>query len=224
MKSHLEEKHEELVSRREGLLTKFTETARITKPDAPLGDLFERIQTTNEFLHSLDRIANEVKEKPDGSVPRYTVSSLFLHDNFRKLTADLNEQFVFITGTEVNGTFVLDQTADLDHERRTPGGVTADTRSSHKLLIKLEQFGHRLLAHFHSHPGRGAESTRPSGIDENFQRRLESAGHKAVMAIFSRDGYVRFLRLDAQFKIEIYGEGVEKYAENIYRLTKIDQS
>jgi hypothetical protein len=224
MKSHLEEKHEELVSRREGLLTKFTETARTTQPDAPLTDLFERIQTTNEFLHSLDRIADEGKEEPDCSVPRYTVSSLFLHDNFRKLTADLNEQFVFITGTEVNGTFVLDQTAELDHERRTPGGVTADSRSSHKLLIKLEQFGHRLLAHFHSHPGRGADSTRPSGIDENFQRRLESAGHMAVMAIFSRDGYVRFLRLDAQFKVEIYGEGVEKHAENVYRLTKIDQS
>jgi len=222
MKSHLEEKHEELVSRREDLLRKFTETARTTQPDAPLAEVFERIQTTNEFIHSLDRIADEVKEEPEGTVPRYTVSSLFLHDNFRKLTADLNEQFVFITGTEVNGTFVLDQTAELEHERRTPGGVTADTRSSHKLLIKLEQFGHRLLGHFHSHPGRGAESTRPSGIDENFQRRLESAGHKAVMAIFSRDGYVRFLRLDAQFQIEIYGEGVEKHAENVYRLTKID--
>src|SRR5947209_7579452 len=74
MKSHLEEKHEELVSRREGLLTKFTETARTTQPDAPLGELFDRIQTTNEFLHSLDRIAGEVKEEPNGSVPRYTVS------------------------------------------------------------------------------------------------------------------------------------------------------
>jgi hypothetical protein len=222
MKSHLEEKHEELVTRREDLLTEFSESARASQPKAPLADLFERIENTNEFLHSLDRIAGERQEEPDDSVPRYTVSSLFLHENFRKLTADLNEQFVFITGTEVNGVSVLDQTADLDHERRTPGGVTADIRSSHKLLIKLEQFGHRLLAHFHSHPGRGADSTRPSGIDEHFQRRLESAGHKAVMAIFSRDGYVRFLRLDSQFKIEIYGEGVEKHAENVYRLTKID--
>jgi hypothetical protein len=222
MKSHLAEKHEELVGRREGLLTKFSQTARAPQPESGLENLFERIQSTNEFLHSLDRIADESKEEPDGLVPRYTVSSLFLHDNFQKLTADRNEQFVFITGTEVNGVFVLDQAHDLDHERRTPGGVTADTRSSHKLLIKFEQFGHRLLASFHSHPGRGAESTRPSGIDENFQRRLESAGHKAVMAIFSRDGYVRFLRLDAQFKLEIFGEGVEQHADNVYRLTNID--
>ena len=88
-------------------------------------------------------------------------------------------------------------------------GVVADMPSTHNLLIKLEQFGHKFLAHFHSHPGNGPDATHPSGTDENFQRRLESAGHLALMAIFSRDGYVRFIRLDQNFEIEIYGEGVE---------------
>jgi len=168
MKTHLYEKHEELISRRESLLTKFSETARAPQPDDELDNLFERIRTTNEFLQSLDRIADETKQEPNGSVPRYAVSSLFLHENFRRLSADASEQLVFITGTEVNGVFVLDQTAELEHERRTPGGVTADLMSSHKLLIKLEQFGHRLLAHFHRHPGRGADSTCPSGIDQSY--------------------------------------------------------
>jgi hypothetical protein len=103
-------------------------------------------------------------------------------------------------------------------------GVTADTRSTHKLLIKLEQFGHRLLAHFHSHPGNGPDSTNPSGIDENFQRRLESAGHVAVMAIFSRDGFVRFVRMDQNIEIEIYGEGVETHAPGIFRLINLNQA
>ena len=90
--------------------------------------------------------------------------------------------------------------------------VVAKVPPTHNLLIKLDQFGHKLLAHFHSHPGKGADATKPSGTDENFQKRLESAGHLAVMAIFSRDGFIRFVRLDQNFEIEIYGEGVENYA------------
>lgn len=150
------------------------------------------------------------------------VSTLFLHESFKELTKDKNEQFFFITGAAINGVFVLDQRVELSHEKRTMMGVVADVKSTHRLLIKLEQFGHRLLAHFHSHPGTGAESTHPSGIDQNFQQRLESAGHIAVAAIFSRDGYIRFFRLDQNLEIEIHGEGVQKHAENIYRLTNID--
>ena len=42
------------------------------------------------------------------------------------------------------------------------------------------------------------------------------------MAIFSRDGFVRFVRLDRNFEIEIYGKGVENHDPAIYRLTDID--
>ena len=147
---------------------------------------------------------------------------MFLHESFRKLTADQDEQFFFITGNEVESVLVLDQWAEFAHLKRTMMGVTADTRSTHRLLIKLEQFGHRLLAHFHSHPGNGAEATNPSGTDENFQKRLESAGHLAVMAIFSRDGFVRFVRLDQNLEIEVHGKGVERHAPGIYRLTNLD--
>jgi hypothetical protein len=68
---------------------------------------------------------------------------------------------------------------------------------------------------------RDEEATRPSGTDTNFQERLETAGHVAVMAIFSRDGFVRFIRLDENLEIEIYGEGVEKHETGIYRLTNL---
>ena len=93
------------------------------------------------------------------------------------------------------------------------GGITADVRSTHPLLIRLENFRHRLLATFHSHPTSGVGSTSPSGIDRDFQERLERAGHCALMAIFSRDGFVRFLRLDQNFEIEIFGEEVEGLAD-----------
>jgi proteasome lid subunit RPN8/RPN11 len=147
---------------------------------------------------------------------------LFLYESFKKLTADGNEQFFFVTGTEINQTMVLDQWIDLVHERRSLVGVSTDPKVSHRLLIKLEQFGHKLLAHFHSHPGTGSDSTKPSGTDVGFQQRLEGAGHVALMAIFSRDGYVRFLRLDGNVEIKIYGEGVEPHGRNIYRLSRID--
>ena len=42
------------------------------------------------------------------------------------------------------------------------------------------------------------------------------------MAIFSRDGFVRFVRTDQNFEIEIYGEGVENHAPGIYRLKNTD--
>ena len=217
--AHLEEKQTSLADRREKLIARFAKAARARKRTARLE---REIQRINEFLESLERIAAETTAKPGAGLRRYAVSSLFLHESFKKLTADRDEQFFFITGSEVEGVLVLDQWAEFAHQKRSMMGVTADIRSTHSLLIKLERFKHRLLAHFHSHPGTGAEATHPSGTDENFQKRLESAGHVAAMAIFSRDGFVRFLRLDNNLEIEIYGEGVEKHEAGIYRLTNLD--
>jgi hypothetical protein len=217
--THLEEKRAALVDRREKLISRFDKAARERKATTRLE---REIQRVNEFLESLDRIEAEATAKPEPGPRRYAVSSLFLHESFKKLTADRDEQFFFITGSEVEGVLVLDQWAEFAHQKRSMMGVTADMHSTHSLLIKLEQFKHRLLAHFHSHPGNGADATRPSGIDEGFQKRLEGAGHVAMMAIFSRDGFVRFVRLDNNLEIEIYGEGAEKHEPGVYRLTNLD--
>ncbi|MBI3411853.1 MAG: hypothetical protein HY040_26270 [Planctomycetes bacterium] len=211
-----------LIKKRESLLGSFSKAA-VTGRSKRLSELFVKICQTNEFLKSLNQIGSKEKELVSGH-RRYAVSSLFLHESFTKLTVDRDEEFFFITGNEIDGVFVLDQWAEFSHQKRSLVGVTADTRSTHKLLIKLEQFGHKLLAHFHSHPGNGPDSTNPSGIDENFQRRLEAAGHVAVMAIFSRDGFVRFVRLDQNLEIEIYGEGVERHAPGIFRLANLNQA
>src|SRR5665213_1758997 len=214
---HIDEKKKELAGKRETLIGRFNEAARARKDTA---HITKAIGRTNEFLESLDQIVAENTRKPDGP-RRYLVSSLFLHECFKKLTLDPDEQFFFITGTEIEGVHVLDQWAEFAHQRRTRLGVVADMPSTHNLLIKLEQFGHKFLAHFHSHPGTGADATHPSGTDENFQKRLENAGHVAVMAIFSRDGFIRFVRLDQNLEIEIYGEGVENHAAGIDRFTNL---
>jgi hypothetical protein len=217
-KAHLEEKRRYLVERREKLLARFADASRVRKDTRRV---CSDIGKTNEFLEALERIEAENRAASDGP-RRYAVSSLFLHDCFKKLTADASEQFFFVTGAEVEGVAVLDQCAEFAHQRRTPMGVVADMPSTHNVLIRLERFGHRFMAHFHSHPGNGPGATHPSGTDEGFQKRLESAGHLALMAIFSRDGFVRFIRLDKNFEIEIYGQGVEDHAPGIYRLTLLD--
>ncbi|MDR3471409.1 MAG: hypothetical protein P4M09_06930 [Devosia sp.] len=214
----LDTKRHELVERRETLIHQLGQAARCLEDDLARQKL-EHIERANEFISTLDGLAQQARETRERR--RYVVSSLFLHESFKKLTLDAAEQFFFVTGTEVDGALVLDQWAEFAHQRRTTMGVTAEPAETHGLLIKLEQFGHRLLAHFHSHPGRGADATKPSGIDERFQRRLESAGHVAVMAIFSRDGFIRFVRLDQSLEIEIHGQGVESHAPGIYRLTDI---
>ncbi len=217
----LKTERQRLLKRRESLLDSFTKAAGSGK-HKPLSQLAVKIRHTNEFLSALDLIEAETKPKEANGPRRYAVSSLFLHESFRKLTADQDEQFFFVTGAEVDGVMVLDQRAEFIHQERTMMGVKADPRSTLKLLIKLEQFGHRLLAHFHSHPGRGADATHPSGTDEKFQKRLESGGHVAIMVIFSRDGFVRFVRLDESQDVEVYGAGVEKHESGIFRLTNLD--
>jgi hypothetical protein len=223
---HLERERNRLLTTRQKQLDAFV-GAVSDSSRRRLAPLFLKIRQTNDFLHTLDEIAGSLA-RPDATDGRrrYAISSLFLYESFKKLTLDRNEQFFFVTGTELGGALILDQWAEFEHQKRTMMGVTADVRSTHRVLIRLEQFGHRLLAHFHSHPGNGPGSTQPSGTDENFQKRLEAAGHLAVMAIFSRDGFVRFVRLDGIPEIEIYGNGVEKHDDenSIYRLTEIDNA
>ncbi len=179
------------------------------------------LRRLNELLDTLDQVQTTMVPASPAQA-RFTVSSLFLHDCFRELTADHREQFFFVTGAEVNGVMVLDQKLEFAHQRRTAMGVEGQVASTHRLLIKLEQFGHRLLAHFHSHPGRGLASTGPSGTDEQFQRRLEQAGYPTVAAIFSRDGFVRFFRLEGEFELHVHGAGVEDLGQHTYRLTALD--
>ena len=220
MSTFTEEKSAELVSRREQLITQFGETARA--PGEPeLSPIVRDIVVVREFIETLARIASEQSPRRKSSVPRFIVSALLLHEEFKRLTADKDEQFVFVTGTEVDEVMVLDQVVEVEHDRRSPGGVTANHSFTHKLLIKLEEFGHRLLATFHSHPGRGPGGTLPSSIDVAFQQRLESAGHQAVMAIFSRDGFIRFLRNDNNFEISIWGKGVIQHEKHLFQLTDI---
>jgi proteasome lid subunit RPN8/RPN11 len=208
-----------LLRTRDRLLSAYS--AAVQKQQAGrMNYLNRRLQDTNSFLTSLNHIESEFTAEQ--AKPRFVVSSLFLHECFKQLTSDQKEQFFFITGSEINGALVLDQVCTFEHLSRTEAGVVADPKSTHRVLAKLEQFGHRLLAHFHSHPGHGLLSTGPSGTDTNYQASLEKSGYCTVAAIFSRDGYIRFFRLDQNFELQIHGTGVEHVEASIYRLTDLN--
>lgn len=221
--SQLDNKRQALAARRAHLLQTFVEATQHAQR-ARMQRICKELLRVGEFLTTLDQIRADQQPDAPPTIRRYVVSSLFLEQCFRELTADANEQFFFITGAEVDGACVLDQKIEFAHQRRTMMGVTGQPSATHRLLIKLETFGHRLLGHFHSHPGLGLSATRPSGTDERFQRRLESAGYPAVAAIFSRDGYIRFFRLDETFDLQIHGTGVEDLGNQTYRLRSCDSN
>ncbi len=216
----LEQEIELLLAERRELLLSFVEATQLNKP-SKMGRVFQRLRQTNKFLNSLERIAKSIVVKKQHAGRQYAVSSLFLHECYKTLTPDHDEQFFFLTGAIVGGVNVLDQRLEFKQSKRSIVSVVGNHADTHRLLIKLEQYGHRLLAHFHSHPGNGLEATRPSGTDTGFQKRLEDAGYPTVAAIFSRDGYIRFFRLDDDLEIEIYGSGVEQHGKNSFRITAI---
>ncbi len=218
--SRLVQERDTLLRRQRRLLTAFdwaTENRRV----GHMKRLFHQLQEVTRSIGVLNAIhADLVAVQPE--MLQYVVSSMFLRECHRKLTEDRNENFFFITGPEVDGHGVLDQVVEFEHIRRTVVAVEGRPESTHRVLMKLEQFKHRLLAHFHSHPGEGLGLTAPSGTDRDFQNRLEQGGYPVVAAIFSRDGYVRFFRLDHNATVHVHGEGVEEIEPNIFRITELD--
>lgn len=167
------------------------------------------------FLESaakLRKAAREVEEK----AKTYIFSSLHLKRCFVRAQKSEDEEFYYITGAEAGDYYIPSEIMDFDYARQSKTGVKADLQSRAKALIKLDNHGHLLLGYFHSHPGRGPGSTRPSAIDTQEQEKLEREGYPAIGCIFSQDGYFRFYANDLDFKIQVYGKGVKKIGNKVY--------
>ena len=212
-------KYDELKERQGALLTSLNKA--VTRGGNPKrqGEIFAKIRQTGEFLEALEQIRERAKEQASRST-HFTVSTVLLQEAYKKLTADRDEQFNFVTGVSLPGNHIMTQMLELKHTRRSFTGVQADPQHTHETLIRLEMSGHRLLAHFHSHPGGGPGSTFPSGIDDRFQNDLERGRHIALMGIFNRDGYIRFIRMKDEFTLTVFGDGIERIESNVYKLTK----
>ncbi len=148
----------------------------------------------------------------------FMTGSLFLYRCYRYLTSmGPNEVFHFVTGIRVGWMRTFDYMQQVKMQTQSPVQVKTDINSVAKTLITMdEMFGHRLHAHFHSHPG---NFSSPSGIDLDYQARIEAGGYNAIGGIFTRDGQIRFFSHNLPFIIHVYGKGVEQIDDTHFRFT-----
>jgi len=156
-----------------------------------------------------------------GSTP-YMVSSRFLHQCLACLVKDSggNEKLHFITGSEIGPFKVLDEIIEFPMKYQTVAGACGELSSTHEKLVELDEWGHALHAIFHTHPGMGPLTTRPSHTDRSTQGRYERGGYLCIGGIFTRDGYVKFFSVKHKFRVYVHGKGVEQIDENLYRLKR----
>ena len=152
---------------------------------------------------------------------KYVASSLFLQESFELLNKKEVESLHFVTGPEIEEIKVLDKIVDFKLEKQSVVYAKADKAAIREALIYLSNYGFRLWGCFHIHPGSGPSSIHPSGTDMTLDRLLNKGGYDCIGAIFSRDGYVRFFS-SKDFEINIYGNGVEKINEKLYRLVNVE--
>ncbi|MCK5595249.1 hypothetical protein KAI19_03645 [bacterium] len=153
----------------------------------------------------------------------FVLSSMFLRDSYNFLNVDKRiESLHFLTGPQVGNIVIPDRIVDFEKEIQSPVFAKGKSDSVQKALIELAKYGYKLHGCFHIHPGTGASATIPSHIDFELQKTLDKGGYKAIHAIFSRDGYIRFYS-SLDFQIQIYGKGVEIEDERakVYRLIEV---
>jgi hypothetical protein len=183
-----------------------------------LADFDEVVQNIESLKTTFGLHPHTTGTDPQPSRPAYVVSSWFLWDCYKWLTRVPEEELCFVTGVELDGRFHLQRRSEFKLAMQSWGGVEADTASMTKALLEMDKYGHRFLAHFHSHPFTGKGGTCPSATDRNFQSRLETGKYPVIGGIFSRDGYVRFFANDKAFNVEVFGKGVDKVEKDVFRL------
>jgi len=151
----------------------------------------------------------------------YITSSLFLYNCFKYLISmGENEVMHFVTGIKLGHIRTLDYMQKVTMKCQSPVYVETEINSVFKVLGMMdEEFGHYLHAYFHSHPG---SFSSPSGIDVNYQKRLEAGHYNAIGVIFTRDGQIRFFSHKLPFTVEVYGKGVEQIEDTLFQFTKTD--
>lgn len=178
---------------------------------------FQSLLTMSEIRDIVEKSMSAVKSVYDK--PVYVFSSLFLIDCYKCLTVKKEiENLIYVTGIENGGKYFITKIMDFKLAKQSSVYAKGDTADMHKVLIQLEETGHKLLGVFHNHPWAGESGTMPSGIDINNQERYEKNKYSAISAVFSADGWVRFFSNKYDFDVQIYGEGVVQHGKKLYHI------
>lgn len=180
----------------------------------------ERLDSDAAFIlqsarirHALQQVAHH-DDAAESQQLRFQASSLFLRECHRHLTTDPsgNERLIVVTGTiSPEGVRIISHVVGVDMDKASPAYVRANPQTTHNAIVQLvERDGHQPLGMWHSHIMRGANSTRPSGVDIANQERFSAVGwHEVIGGIFSLDGYFRIFSTARDFTFQPYGNGAD---------------
>jgi hypothetical protein len=154
----------------------------------------------------------------------YEIPSLIVLNSFCFLNKQLEESLHLMSGINQGERIILDMMIPVKISHSSLGGVSADPDDNLNKLVLMDDYGFALYAVVHIHPSDGILSTHQSHIDIRYQETLERGGYKSVMGIFSRDGFLRFFRIENDFEIKIIGKGIEVIDEEskIFKIAKIE--
>jgi hypothetical protein len=163
---------------------------------------------------------------------RIVLTANFLTDCYRLLMSTVEpgrfrESFVYATGATVGrDSFAASELVEVAFSEQTAGHVRVLDSSNIRTLAELDARGTPLVAHFHSHPGRGETANYPSATDLAFQERLERAGHVAIGGIFARGDGVAHVRFFAgpqrKFLVTVQGKCAKEISKNVFELHMAD--
>lgn len=189
-------------------------------------------QRLNDLLPLTQAINGQQTKKPpeqevkDALQPiiNFVMTAGFLHHFYVDIVAQTqNESVCYISGALVGDTAYLNHVVTFKLATQNPVRAIADAADQAVALREMEDMGLPFLAHFHSHPGHGANSNHPSQHDVIYQKGLEALGCTSIIgAIFGRslDGscFVRFWPDWKDFHIEIQGKGVKRVSKDNYQI------
>jgi len=115
---------------------------------------------------------------------------------------------LYMAGIKVGENRIIEHAIQPKFSVQTIFSVKPDARSALEALLLIDKYGMALYATMHLHPGEGISATCPSLEDIRNQLAWELGGYKNLMGIFSRDGFVRFLRFTSDFVINVIGKEV----------------
>jgi hypothetical protein len=161
--------------------------------------------------------------KPSASRVVFLLDSVLLSSLFRYCTSQgHNEVFTYICGLKVTpDRIVLQHIVPVAHAYQSPIGAQTEAVSTIGVHEMMDEVGVNIVAHCHSHPGKGPGAVQPSSVDRNYVAALAAGSSRLLGLIVSRDGYFRAYAHDGfDFEIELHGKCIHKESddENLFHI------
>lgn len=159
------------------------------------------------------------KVHPESFPQTFVMESFFVRELITALTPGPNEEMHFLTGPKIGPIRIVSRlAAPIPLTRQSPVFASASAKSVASVLIPIIEQGAELHIFAHSHPGRGAAATTPSGTDIDCIGKLQKNGSPVIGCIVTRDACVRFFSVSTKFHVIILGTGVKELSQNVFQI------